>query len=180
MSKARPECVDCSKLPTRGGDLPLQPDERASDYRPVRPRPIATWLGPRTPLCRTHQLARRRTMSARRAEQFRATVHQMSPATFAALRAAQGDRCPCGNRLAHLDHDHRKARVEGHDHDPDTESCPQCWRGLLCRKCNSDLLGPPPRGLGYSLSQLTALVAYLNDPPARRLVHGYQPHKGTA
>jgi hypothetical protein len=157
MTAAKRECVDCAVLPLRGengaGAL--------GTWRPLKPRPIDPRSGPRKPRCATHVEAQIKAQRARTAENRRSKVHAMTQAAFEALRAAQGGKCPCGSSVKHIDHDHRLAREHEHAED---ESCPDCWRGLLCHTCNSDILGR-----GYTARRLRALADYLDSPPARRI-----------
>jgi hypothetical protein len=161
MTKPRVECVDCAALPGLLTDLALGEDQLYGPFRPTRPRPIDPRSGPRKPRCATHYEARDKAQRARTAENRRSKVHGMSAKALDALRAAQGDKCPCGSRWKHIDHDHALAREHEHAED---ESCPDCWRGLLCHTCNSDILGR-----GYGERRLLALVEYLRNPPARRI-----------
>lgn len=78
-------------------------------------------------------------------------VYGLSPEQYAALLTLQGGRCaicrqrPRSKRLA-VDHDHKTGAV----------------RGLLCGRCNHDLLGA-----GFdSVDVLAAAVDYLTTPPA--------------
>ena len=53
---------------------------------------------------------------------------------------AQGRKCalcerPLGDDFA-VDHDHELAKLHGHGVD---RGCPLCFRGLLCRSCNTAL-----------------------------------------
>lgn len=78
-------------------------------------------------------------------------TYGLTPAEYEALFAAQGGRCaicrarPKSKRLA-VDHDHKTGEV----------------RGLLCSRCNHDLLG----SAWDSLALVVALWHYLNTPPA--------------
>lgn len=63
----------------------------------------------------------------------------MTPEQYDLILAFQGGRCyicPARGKTRALavDHDHEKARREcDHAHE---DSCSNCWRGLLCAKCN--------------------------------------------
>lgn len=78
-------------------------------------------------------------------------LYDLSPADYAKLLLKQGGRCaicrarPRSTRLA-VDHDHRTGVV----------------RGLLCKRCNHDLLGAAHDGVEI----LEAAIAYLLSPPA--------------
>ena len=80
-----------------------------------------------------------------------AKTYGLSPAEYDRLLALQGGRCaicrgrPKSKRLA-VDHDHGSGAV----------------RGLLCSRCNHDLLG----SAWDSLALASALWHYLNTPPA--------------
>jgi hypothetical protein len=139
-------CIDCKALP--------------EDEQPKTPRP--TEGGPRSQRCATHYRAYRRAEKTRRAEYWQRTVYGLDPANYAALKAFQGDRCPCGNKIAQTDHD--SALAAQHDH-PDNRACEDCLRGLLCRFCNSDLLGKHR----FTAARLRAVADYLERPPWHRL-----------
>lgn len=78
-------------------------------------------------------------------------IYGLTAKQYKALLEAQGHRCaicrskPKSKRLA-VDHDHQSGAV----------------RGLLCSRCNHDLLG----SAWDSLALATALWHYLNTPPA--------------
>lgn len=78
-------------------------------------------------------------------------TYGLTPDEYEALFRAQGGRCaicrarPKSKRLA-VDHDHKSGAV----------------RGLLCSRCNRDLLG----SAWDSLALVVALWHYLNTPPA--------------
>lgn len=74
---------------------------------------------------------------------------------YARLLEAQNGRCAiCGNRPRKLrlavDHNHATGEV----------------RGLLCKRCNKNLLG----GAHDATDLLRAAINYLEDPPARRVL----------
>jgi hypothetical protein len=60
----------------------------------------------------------------------------------AAAIARQGGVCGICGRVPldrwEIDHDHDLAVAEHHPHDP-TKGCKKCFRGVLCRPCNSML-----------------------------------------
>lgn len=80
-----------------------------------------------------------------------AKTYDLTPDDYAELLALQGGKCaicrarPISKRLA-VDHDHKEGDV----------------RGLLCSRCNHDLMG----SAWDSLSIVAALWHYLNTPPA--------------
>lgn len=141
------ECVDCAAQPP--------------GIRPATPRKIDKRSGPRKPRCHTHVEARLKAAKQRESDRKQQTRYGMTPEDYADLEAAQGGLCPCGNRIRHRDHDHELAR--GHPH-PREHACKACMRGLLCARCNREILAR-----GYDSTKLRALADYLDDPPARRL-----------
>lgn len=106
----------------------------------------ATKPGPR---CVTHYRAFGKATRARVAAKRIEKVYGLTVEQFEALWAAQGRRCaicwrPVRVRRPAVDHDHETGEV----------------RGLLCRKCNYDLLG------FYSVAALIRAARYLMKPPA--------------
>jgi Recombination endonuclease VII len=68
-------------------------------------------------------------------------------------------------RALQVDHNHALAR-EWCSHDP-AESCEQCWRGLLCARCN--------QMLAHARDDRTIFrraIEYLNLPPAQTWMVG--------
>lgn len=97
----------------------------------------------------THHRAVRKLQKARSADLRAEKVYGLTPAQFVALWAAQGRRCAiCGRSV--------KIRRPQIDHDHDTGEV----RGLLCRRCNYDLLG------FYNVDALIRAARYLLHPPA--------------
>lgn len=145
-------CVDCRVLPERLADFsPGKEVLYGPEFRPARPRP-APHGGPRSRRCTTHQRAFLKAGKARAHETRVGKVYGLAPGEYAALLATQGGKCAiCGRasgktrRLA-VDHDHETGEV----------------RGLLCKPCNRTVLG-------HGGDVLRKAVAYLNDPPARRM-----------
>lgn len=155
------ECLDCAVLPPRPQNVF---GRDGIDFRPGKPRPIDTRSTPRRPRCTTHWRA---ADKARKAAQSAARSRKRSGLdddTRAALWTIQGRRCPCGRQpsrgVPDADHDHQLARL--HEHAEDV-ACSDCMRGFLCRQCNRELVGR------YSAEQLRSVLAYLEDPPMRRL-----------
>ena len=101
---------------------------------------------------------------ARAAEARRERVYQLTVDDYDGIKELQGGYCPCGRQIKHVDHNHVLARR--HDH-PEDQGCPMCLRGLLCYRCNSEILGR-----GYNSAMLRALADYFDDPPARRYFRG--------
>lgn len=89
----------------------------------------------------------------------------MTPEQYDALLALQGGHCfmcPATGKARALavDHDHAKARAEcTHPHD---ESCENCWRGLLCSRCNDTLAHARDEVVFFERA-----IDYLNYPPAQ-------------
>src|SRR5690606_16122139 len=89
--------------------------------------------------------------SARQHGAMVAKTYGLTPAEYDALLEAQGGRCaicrarPKSKRLA-VDHDHGSGAV----------------RGLLCSRCNHDLMG----SAWDSMAMAAALWHYMNTPPA--------------
>lgn len=129
----------------------------------ARPTPFG---GPRSPLCTTHNRARRKARNAaahsRRVEKhFGITAEQ-----YWTLYACQGGRCyGCGKatgatkKLA-VDHDHVLALE--HDH-PVDQGCIECIRALLCGPCNQ-FIGR------VDVAGLLRLVEVLTSAPARKFL----------
>lgn len=141
------ECVDCAAQPP--------------GVRPATPRKIDPRSGPRKPRCHTHTEAQLKASRKREAERKAEQRYGITAADEADLRALQGGLCPCGNKIRHRDHDHELARHHPH---PREHACKACMRGLLCARCNREILAR-----GYDSTRLRALADYLDDPPARRL-----------
>lgn len=160
------ECMDCASLPDRPDDAPCGGPlfQIGQGYRPGKPRPIDARSTPRRPRCTTHWRAASKAQKAVQAAKRSRKRSGLDEDTRVALWAIQGRRCPCGAQpsrgVPDADHDHELARE--HDHAEDV-ACSDCMRGFLCRACNREILGR------RSLAQLRALVAYLEDPPMRRL-----------
>lgn len=109
--------------------------------------------------------ARKRALAARKRHLL--TVHHMTLEQYESLKDFQGGVCLLCRRAKGIakalsvEHDHAKARLIC-SHDPDKESCEQCWRGLACGMCNK-ILG------FFRDDPLMALRFYswLTDPPAQ-------------
>lgn len=119
---------------------------------------------PRRTKAQLEQARRRR--EANRKRNLR-TRHRMTPQEYDELLAFQDGLCYICRRakgtiraLA-VDHDHAIAKAAC-DH-PHGESCKNCWRGLLCGKCN-DMLAHARDDVLFFWRALD----YLCCPPARR------------
>lgn len=115
----------------------------------VKNRRPTPYPGPR---CRTHHLARRKSLSTRQHGAYVAKTYGITAEQYQALYEAQDGRCyicrratGATKRLA-VDHDHATGFV----------------RGLLCKPCNRDVLGH----LRDSVMALIRAVRYLLKPPA--------------
>lgn len=101
----------------------------------LRLRP-ANHPGPR---CATHHrveaLRRKKAAQVRR----RADVYGIDEDDYTALLWFQHGACAIcqkatgARRALAVDHDHKQARLDGHD---ESKGCPKCVRGLLCKRCN--------------------------------------------
>lgn len=141
-----PACIDCI----------------AEGVKTVRP---VEFLGPRTPLCITHQRARRRKRSARAHALTTKENFGLSVQDYEALYISQEGRCFICRRATgrtrrlSVDHDHHKCDT----HPPD-KGCHKCVRCLVCRPCN-DLLGR------YDAEALVRAIIVLTVPPAQKVLH---------
>lgn len=87
-------------------------------------------------------------------------VYGLEPDEWQLVLDAQGNVCAvCGGARRYelqVDHDHHIAETQG---------MRSSLRGGLCRRCNKFL-----RDCHDDISVLEALIAYLRDPPARRVL----------
>src|SRR5882724_752889 len=141
-------CIDCKKM------------------KPPPPTVRKIWTKEGVPArCGQHgravRTARRAASSDRRVQRFAG----ITPDEYWEIYRMQGGTCALPRcqatgktkRLA-IDHDHRKAAAEC-DHDPKTQACRNCIRGLLCGPHNHELIGK------YEVDLQDALD-YLESPPA--------------
>lgn len=143
-------CVDCAALP--------------ADQQPRKPR-SAPHGGPRSRRCSTHYRIRQRAVRHNNHETRVLRTYGLSSEEFSELWEYQGRQCPCGcqpSRKPDTDHDHRCCSQ--------LPTCGKCNRGLLCRACNTFVIGR------YNSTQLRALADYLDDPP---LVRMRREHNGS-
>lgn len=108
--------------------------------------------------------ARRRSETSRR--HHLKVAHNMTLEQYDKILWRQDGTCQICQRAKGLgrklsvDHDHKIAREQcEHEHD---KSCPRCWRGLLCSRCNAMLghLRDDPEAFERAAS-------YLQWPPAQ-------------
>lgn len=165
-------CVDCRALPEwPADDAGMNLDV---EYRPKTPRP-APHGGPQSARCDSHWRAFRKRKRARAKETYQTRTYGLGPELLAEIESEQLGLCPCGASLetatATTDHDHDLAEV--HEH-PEDKGCPECVRGRLCSACNRQTIGylswGGRRGSVEIAAALRALAAYLDDPPAQRVL----------
>lgn len=136
------ECIDCKAHREATGR------PRPSNLRP------ATYGGPRTPLCASHDLARRKLAKSGAHERRVQKVYGLAPGEYGRLYLFQGGVCAIcrratgATRALSVDHDHKTGLV----------------RGEICRPCN-DLLGH----IRDDLETARRIFNYLLNPPAKQL-----------
>ena len=147
------ECKDC--LAETLGNAPR-----------VKLRP-AKYPGPR---CATHWRVFRKQVRERAWAEHIHKTYGMTAEFYRALLASQGGKCAicqratgAARRLA-VDHNHKQALLDGH---AEEHGCENCWRGLLCRMCNRNVLGH----LRDDTAALQRAIDYLHHPPAQVLQH---------
>lgn len=124
----------------------------------IMTRREAPWPGPR---CKSHHLVARALRQEATRQRLRQMRYGITPDQHAAILEVQDGVCAICRRATgrtralSVDHDHRH---------PEPDSA-QAVRGLLCRPCN-DLLGH----VRDSQDVLLRAVAYLNHPPAHRVI----------
>lgn len=171
------ECVDCAKRPPYSETGASDPTWLAEGglYRPRVPRKI----DPRSlethktqPRCSTDWLAWRNGQRAKGQAARQRKRAGIDEETRQLVLELQGGACPCGRtgrRALSAEHDHELARE--HDH-PEDVACELCFLGFLCDHCNRDIIGYLTGALRSRAAVLPALrriVAFLEDPPMRRL-----------
>lgn len=138
----RKSCVDC---PSTG----------------KAPRP-APHPGPR---CATHHRDVTKARKGTAHERYLERVYKMPPGTYDALLAHQGGFCYICQRAKGIS---KKLAVD-HDHKccPETPTCGECTRGLLCGPCNKLL------GHGRDNPEFFRRAGwYLVDPPFKAMKRG--------
>lgn len=114
-------------------------------------------LPPRARVCGICQRKARKQSS--RAARIKAT-YDITMEEYDEISALQGGHCGgCGGTRSynlHVDHDHKIEREVG---------TRESVRGLLCANCNGIL-----RKLRDSIPTLRGLLAYMEDPPARKVL----------
>lgn len=133
----------------------------------VTTKRVAKYPGPR---CYTHHKAIRSVRRQRGREKRVSQLYGITEEQYQKIYQAQGRKCyicqratGTGKYRLAVDHDHALAKL--HDH-PVEQGCPLCVRGLLCRKCNRDVLGH----LRDEIAALQRAIKYLNFPPARLIL----------
>lgn len=122
-----------------------------ADERPAKLR--RTDQAPRKPRCATHARAERRRVRAARHETYVGRTYGLGPGDYERLLELQGGTCAIPRCRAN---GKRKRLAVDHDHDTGEV------RGLLCGPHNYELVGK-------FADDLRDALAYLADPPARRL-----------
>jgi hypothetical protein len=139
-------CVDC----------------KAEGVTAVRPAPHG---GPRTPLCVTHNRARRKANKARAHELRTEKTYDIKAHEYRAIKEEQNGKCAICQKATGatknlaVDHEHHK---EGCEHVPNV-GCRACVRGLLCGPCNK-IIGV------LDVDALVRAIVYLRNPPAQRVL----------
>lgn len=101
------------------------------------------------PRCVTHHRAFKKRTKEINHERYVQRTYGLAKGEYARLYLAQGGVCwicqkPSNIRALAVDHDHKTGQV----------------RGLLCRRCNHDLLG------FFSIAEMQRAIDYLLHPPA--------------
>lgn len=121
--------------------------------------------GPRTPLCVTHNRARKRRNKARSHELRTEKTYGITKAEYDAIKEHQNGKCAICQRATGAtknlacDHEHHRP---GCVHRPDL-GCRACVRGLLCGPCNQ-IIGT------WDVDTLVRAIVYLRNPPAREVL----------
>lgn len=140
----------------------MQPTSKKCKDCPSDKRRKAPHPGPR---CRTHH--RETLATRRRAAQIKrvSRIYGISEYEYRRIYEAQGRCCYICQRAKGTG---RKRLSVDHDHSccPGPTSCGKCVRGLLCLKCNRDVLGH----LRDDPDALRRAVEYLTNPPAKRVL----------
>jgi Recombination endonuclease VII len=128
---------------------------------------VATWRptphgGPRTPLCVTHNRARKKSNKARAHELRTEKTYGITGPEYKEIKEFQGGKCAICQKATGatknlaVDHQHNKP---GCDHAPNV-GCRACVRGLLCGPCNQTI------GI-WDIDALVRAIVYLRNPPAQ-------------
>lgn len=121
-------------------------------------------LIPPGPRCASCQRERKRAVSTAAHARRALAVYSLPPGTYDAIKEAQNGVCALCQRARGVK---RRLAID-HDHSccSGKESCGLCVRGLLCGSCN-DVLATALDDPNY----FVRAIMYLNDPPARKVVH---------
>lgn len=117
--------------------------------------------------CVTHQRARKKVVKQQGHARRVINTYGITSGQYWALYEAQGGVCAICRwakgltKALAVDHDHKKC---GDAHPPE-QGCPECVRGLLCGPCNQ-MIGR------YGVESLQRAIDYVEDPPARKVLHG--------
>lgn len=133
------------------------------------PRRDAKYPGPRCYTCnRALKDSQKAVRRATHVEDFAG----ITEAEYQEIYRAQGGVCylcrratGTGKYRLAIDHDHAFAALHC-PHDPKTKACRRCVRGLLCRRCNRNVLGH----LRDDIAAFQRCIEYLTNPPARRVL----------
>jgi hypothetical protein len=124
------------------------------------------FVSPRSKVCKraTKERTRRNARAARIWKRYGITLEQ-----YDAILAAQGGKCGgCKGKRSynlHVDHDHLRQAELLAQGVGESNAARLSIRGLLCARCNKVL-----RDTRDSVPTLKGLVAFLADPPARKVL----------
>lgn len=135
-------------------------EKKCKDCPPEYKR-AAPFPGPR---CYTHHHAKKKADRKRNHDRYVQKTYGLSQGEYEQLYRAQGGKCWICQRATGksrnlaVDHDHK--------HCSGPRGCRECVRGLLCSRCNHDLLGH----CRDSVEMLQRAIDYLTSPPARDIL----------
>jgi hypothetical protein len=113
------------------------------------------------PRCTTHHRKRKALLKTRAHEGRVRGTYGLQPGQYALLKAAQDGACAVCRWAKGI----TKNMAVDHDHEccAGPISCGRCVRGLLCTNCNRWVVT-------LGVDGLQRAIAYLLDPPARRVL----------